>query len=175
MPALARFRDAGLAAVSLTLQPVLIAPESTCTMRVVAAVAALCTVANGFSINAAAPAVRARASAVSMGEYDFPGDPGQVRRALLSTCSSFALSPRFTMASRPWLTLAVHAAQVAKFEDGTDFLFFQSPAPTTMYQDDLPSFFSGENFSGMEVKPLQIAVTVSGLATAAAVVPVLLS
>jgi hypothetical protein len=44
-----------------------------------------------------------------------------------------------------------------------------------MYQDDLPSFFSGENFSGMEVKPLQIAVTVSGLATAAAVVPVLLS
>jgi hypothetical protein len=64
--------------------------------------------------------------------------------------------------------------QVQKYEDGEDFLFFQSPAPTTSEQDDLPSFFSPDNFAELEIKPLQILVTLTGLGSFAAVAAALL-
>ena len=53
--------------------------------------------------------------------------------------------------------------QVEAFEKGTDYLFFQGPKPLTGYQADLPSFFSLDNFADLEISPLQIAVTVTGL------------
>ena len=48
------------------------------------------------------------------------------------------------------------------FEKGTDYLFFQGPAPKTAVQEDLPSFLSAENFADLEITPAQIAVTLVG-------------
>merc|ERR1719387_1861796 len=45
---------------------------------------------------------------------------------------------------------------------GKGYFFFQGPTPKTAVQDDLPSFFSAENFADIEIKPVQVAVTVSG-------------
>jgi len=73
-----------------------------------------------------------------------------------------------------WIGDQGQSVQVQKFEAGEDFLFFQGPAPTTAVQDDLPSFFSAENFADLEITPLQIAVTVVGLGTFAVLVPTLL-
>jgi hypothetical protein len=50
-------------------------------------------------------------------------------------------------------------------EKGKGYFFFQGPTPKTAYQEDLPSFFSKENFASMTIKPAQIAVTVTGFAT----------
>lgn len=59
---------------------------------------------------------------------------------------------------------------------GTDFLFFQSPAPETAEQDDLPSVFSGDYIGSFELQgPIQIAVTITGVVSAAAVASVLLA
>ena len=65
--------------------------------------------------------------------------------------------------------------QMQAFENGEANLFFQGPAPTTAVQDDLPSFFSAENFQDLEISTLQIAVTVVGLGTFAVLLPTLLS
>merc|ERR1719247_1486842 len=56
--------------------------------------------------------------------------------------------------------------QVEQFEAGGEYLFFQGPKPKTGYQEDLPSFFSLENFADLEITPLQIAVTVTGVGSA---------
>merc|ERR1719421_1954665 len=58
--------------------------------------------------------------------------------------------------------------QIRKFEEGDDYLFFQGPAPKTAVQEDLPSFFSAENFADLEITAPQIAVTATGLAAAGA-------
>lgn len=73
-----------------------------------------------------------------------------------------------------WVGDRGKSTQVQKFEEATDYLFFQGPAPTTAVQDDLPSFLSAENFADMEIKPLQIAVTVVGFGTFAVFLSVLL-
>ena len=44
--------------------------------------------------------------------------------------------------STGWLGDQGRSVQVQKFEAGTDYLFFQGPAPDTAIQEDLPSFFS---------------------------------
>ena len=63
--------------------------------------------------------------------------------------------------------------QVTKFEKGEDYLFFQGPAPKTAIQEDLPSFFSAENFLEAKLQsPLQIAVTVTGVLAFAGVASV---
>merc|ERR1719502_1193886 len=72
-----------------------------------------------------------------------------------------------------WLGDNGKSVQVQAFEGGTDYLFFQGPAPTTAVQEDLPSFFSADNFADLEITPLQIAVTVVGLATFAAAVSII--
>jgi len=65
--------------------------------------------------------------------------------------------------------------QVEKFERGDDFLFFQSPAPYTNVQEGMPSFFSLENFADLEFSLLQGVVTVTGIASFAAVASVVLA
>ena len=61
-----------------------------------------------------------------------------------------------------WIGDRGESDQVRAFEAGTDYLFFQGPAPKTAIQEDLPSFFSAENFADLEITPAQIAVTVAG-------------
>lgn len=73
-----------------------------------------------------------------------------------------------------WVGDRSRGTQIGKFEKGEDFLFFQGPAPKSAIQEDLPSFFSGDNFSDLEITPLQIAVTVTGIGSFAAVTSVLL-
>merc|ERR1719331_1797520 len=46
---------------------------------------------------------------------------------------------------------------------GKGYFFFQGPTPKTAYQKDLPSFFSAENFADISIKPVQLAVTATGL------------
>jgi len=63
--------------------------------------------------------------------------------------------------------------QVAKFQKGSDFLFFQSPAPLTSGEfmpakNPPPNFFSAENFSDLEITGPQIGVTVTGIGSAVA-------
>ena len=74
-----------------------------------------------------------------------------------------------------WVGDRGQSAQVKKFEGGSDYLFFQGPAPKTAVQEDLPSFFSLDNFADLQITPLQIAVTGTGIATFAAVGSVLIS
>merc|ERR1719327_994150 len=73
-----------------------------------------------------------------------------------------------------WIGDRSRGTQIGKFEKGEDYLFFQGPAPKSAIQEDLPSFFSGENFENLEITPLQIAVTVVGFGAFVAVAGVLL-
>ena len=41
-----------------------------------------------------------------------------------------------------WVGDRSRGKQIEKYEQGSDFLFFQGPAPRTAIQEDLPSFFS---------------------------------
>ena len=70
-------------------------------------------------------------------------------------------------------------AQVTKFQEGTDFLFFQSPAPLTsgeFYEaaDPPPNFFSAENFQDLQITGPQIGVTVTGIGSFLALAGVLI-
>merc|ERR1719327_2427084 len=57
--------------------------------------------------------------------------------------------------------------QIAKFEAAQDYLFFQGPAPKSAIQEDLPSFFSPENFQyavdNLKITPLRIGIGLAGL------------
>ena len=64
-----------------------------------------------------------------------------------------------------WVGDRGQSAQVKKFEGGSDYLFFQGPAPKTAVQEDLPSFFSAENLEGASLPPLALPFAASGLAT----------
>lgn len=72
-----------------------------------------------------------------------------------------------------WFTEA-SGPQGEKFKRGEDYLFFQGPTSKTGYQDDLPNFFSKENFADFQITPLQIAVTVTGIGSFAVVASALL-
>ena len=72
--------------------------------------------------------------------------------------------------------------QPERYEQGTDFLFFQSPGPLTSggtgffdRNEDIPSFFSAENFQDIEIKPAQIAVTATGIGSFLAVASVVVA
>ena len=72
--------------------------------------------------------------------------------------------------------------QPERYEQGTDFLFFQSPAPKTSggtgffdRNEEIPSFFSAENFQDIEIKPAQIAVTATGIGSFLAVASVVVA
>mmetsp|Transcript_16997 Transcript_16997/g.47415 ORF Transcript_16997/g.47415 Transcript_16997/m.47415 type:complete len:85 (+) Transcript_16997:285-539(+) len=77
---------------------------------------------------------------------------------------------RFT-ASWPHL-LATHSRSLSP--SSQQYLFFQGPTSKTGYQDDLPNFFSKENFADFQITPLQIAVTVTGIGSFAVVASALL-
>ena len=63
-----------------------------------------------------------------------------------------------------WIGDQGRSEQVKKFEAAEDYLFFQGPAPKSAIQDDLPDFFSAENFTDMKVTVPQIlAVGTSGV------------
>merc|ERR1719217_1416958 len=61
-----------------------------------------------------------------------------------------------------------------KIWDQDGYFFFQGPTPKTSVQADLPSFFSGDNFAELEIKPVQAIITATGLAAFAVVASVLL-
>ena len=97
---------------------------------------------------------------------------------LLAVAQAFTVQPVAVprMATRAAVTRMETEGQVEKFEKGSDFLFFQSPAPATADQDDLPSFFSGDNVGDFQLQgPVQIAVTATGLVSFAAVLSVVLA
>merc|ERR1719453_2200625 len=50
---------------------------------------------------------------------------------------------------------------------GKGYFFFQGPTPKTAVQEDLPSFFSADNFAGLEISSKQLLVTATGFASAA--------
>merc|ERR1719174_3246722 len=56
---------------------------------------------------------------------------------------------------------------------GEGYFFFQGPTPKTAYQADLPSFFSAENFASIEIKPVQIYVTITAVLSVFALFAVL--
>lgn len=64
-----------------------------------------------------------------------------------------------------WVGDRGQGEQVRKFEDGSDFLFFQGPAPKTAVQDDLPSFFSFDNLKDTSISPLALPVAATGAAS----------
>jgi len=73
-----------------------------------------------------------------------------------------------------WVGDQSKGTQIDKFQSGEDYLFFQGPAPKTAIQEDLPDFFSLENFEDIEIVPAQIAVTATGLLSFAVVLGTLL-
>jgi hypothetical protein len=80
----------------------------------------------------------------------------------------------------PRLVLCLPSLQVSKFQEGSDFLFFQSPAPLTSGEffeaaDPPPNFFSGENFRDLQITGPQIAVTVTGVGAFLAVASVIVA
>jgi len=73
-----------------------------------------------------------------------------------------------------WVGDRSRGTQIANFEAGEDYLFFQGPAPSTAIQEDLPSFFSGENFADLQISGTALAVTGLGFGSAAVLASVLL-
>merc|ERR1712153_254350 len=57
-----------------------------------------------------------------------------------------------------------------KYEQGSDFLFFQGPAPKTAIQEDVPNFFSPENVESIlediKITPLRIGIGLAGAGSA---------
>ena len=49
---------------------------------------------------------------------------------------------------------------------GEGYFFFQGPTPKTAVQEDLPSFFSAENFADLAINPRQLIVTATGFVSA---------
>ena len=97
-----------------------------------------------------------------------------------NTPAKFAPSGPFGGAKAPgteggWVGDKSRSVQIRKFEQGADYLFFQGPAPKTAVQEDLPSFLSADNFADLEIKPLQILVTLTGFASFAAVAAVVVA
>ena len=73
-----------------------------------------------------------------------------------------------------WLGDRSQGDQIKAYEEGTDFLFFQGPAPKTAVQPDLPSFFSIDNFAGADLKPQAIVAAATGFGSLAVLAPILL-
>lgn len=108
--------------------------------------------------------VRTRASSVTMGEGGKPNNTP----AKFYPKGPFGGYEAVGTEGSGWLGDSSKGLQIEKFEKGEDYLFFQGPAPKTAVQEDLPSFFSADNFADLEITPVQIGVTGLGFATAAA-------
>ena len=57
--------------------------------------------------------------------------------------------------SRPpgkWIGDKSKGTQIANYEKGADFLFFQNPTPKTGFQEKEVNFFSAENFQQAELQ-----------------------
>ena len=109
--------------------------------------------------------------------------PGRVvSRAAQPALSLSMLAPKgpfggSTEDGEGWVGDRGVSAQVTKFEAGSDYLFFQGPAPTSAVQPDLPCLLTGENFAAIEdvpVVPMGVAA-VAGAGALAAVGQVLLA
>jgi hypothetical protein len=80
-----------------------------------------------------------------------------------------------------WIGDQGKSLQVQKFEAGTDFLFFQGPAPTTAVQEDLPDFLSAGNLEeikeGLTPRALipRAIVTATGVGAFAVVAYILIT
>ena len=96
-----------------------------------------------------------------------------MRRHIKCVMHNLGLTPQLCGSPLPSLV------QVSKFQEGSDFLFFQSPAPLTSGEffeaaDPPPDFFSGENFRDLQITPIQIGVTVTGIGAFLAVAGVII-
>jgi hypothetical protein len=73
-----------------------------------------------------------------------------------------------------WIGDRSRSKQIEKFEKGADYLFFQGPAPKTAIQEDVPNFFSPENFQSIiediKITPLRIGIGLAGVSSFAIVV-----
>lgn len=124
--------------------------------------------ADAFQAVAARPQLRTRAAQPAMagGDYNKLGQ-SKGTKAKVAPDGPFG---GFKKPGSPsgFLGDTSKSLQIRKFEEGDDYLFFQGPAPKTAVQEDLPSFFSPENFADLEITVPQIAVTATGLAAAGA-------
>ena len=115
-------------------------------------------VANGFSLTTPAASVNARSPAVSMKEY-----------GVGYSKAKFVSDGAFGGKKKPgtpgkWIGDKSKGTQIANYEKGADFLFFQNPTPKTGFQEKEVNFFSAENFQQAELQgPLQLLVTATGL------------
>eukprot|EP00321_Phaeocystis_globosa_P019736 CAMPEP_0118831088 /NCGR_PEP_ID=MMETSP1162-20130426/29214_1 /TAXON_ID=33656 /ORGANISM="Phaeocystis Sp, Strain CCMP2710" /LENGTH=126 /DNA_ID=CAMNT_0006762469 /DNA_START=14 /DNA_END=394 /DNA_ORIENTATION=+ len=108
--------------------------------------------------------------------------PGRVVSTAQPALSLSMLAPKgpfggSTADGEGWVGDRGRSAQVTKFEAGSDYLFFQGPAPKSAVQPDLPGLLTGENFAAIEdvpVVPMGVAA-VAGTGAIAAVGQVLLS
>merc|ERR1712166_979153 len=70
-----------------------------------------------------------------------------------------------------WVGDRSRSKQIEKFEKGSDYLFFQGPAPKTAIQEDVPNFFSPDNVQSIvadiKITPLRIGIGLTGSASAA--------
>merc|ERR1719282_1298403 len=77
-----------------------------------------------------------------------------------------------------WVGDRSRSAQIAKFEKGEDYLFFQGPSPQFAIQPDLPGVLTGENLANALEDPPVVqlgAAAVAGVGSLAAVGQVLLA
>ena len=69
-----------------------------------------------------------------------------------------------------WVGDRSRSKQIEKYEQGSDFLFFQGPAPKTAIQEDVPNFFSPENVESIlediKITPLRIGIGLAGAGSA---------
>merc|ERR1711935_929902 len=69
-----------------------------------------------------------------------------------------------------WVGDRSRSKQIEKYEQGSDYLFFQGPAPKTAIQEDVPNFFSPENVESIlediKITPLRIGIGLAGAGSA---------
>ena len=102
--------------------------------------------ANGFSLTTPAASVNARSPAVSMKEY-----------GVGYSKAKFVSDGAFGGKKKPgtpgkWIGDKSKGTQIANYEKGADFLFFQNPTPKTGFQEKEVNFFSAENFQQAELQ-----------------------
>lgn len=130
-------------------------------MQAVCVLLGLVASAQALLVGSSAGRVAARAS-VSMGPDDSARLGSWVSKATWLKSSKAPKGPFGGSGEQGWIGDQGRGTQVQKFEGGTDYLFFQGPAPKSAIQENLPSFFSAENFSNLKITPAQIAVTLVG-------------
>ena len=142
----------------------------TSTIKMARSVALLLALVVGAECFTVATPVRTRAAGVSM----MAGEKSNNTPAKYYPKGAFGGYEEVGVEGPGWLGDTSRGVQIQKFESGSDFLFFQGPAPKTAVQTDLPSFFSGDNFADMEIPTVGVAFVGLGLVSFAAVAAVVL-